>query len=75
MDHTALSIGGFTQPGVARNIIEQRCGAERGFSQQFLWIFPQPSFAKFDSLKPVPDNISEAIGKCILYFLKSIPSS
>ncbi len=53
MDRTPLSIGGFTQLGVARNIIiiEQRNGDERGFSQHFLWMFPKPTFAKFDSLK------------------------
>ena len=62
MDRTALTIGGFTQLGVATNIIGQRCGAECGFGQRFLWIFTQPSFAKFDSLKPVPYDISKAIG-------------
>lgn len=63
MDRTALTVGGFTQPSVARNIIEQNSGAERGFSQRFLWLFPKPAFAKFASLKPVPSDISEAIGK------------
>lgn len=52
MDGTALSIGWFTQPG-----------AECGFSQQILWIYPKPTFAKFDSLKPVPEEISQSIGK------------
>ena len=59
---TALTVGGFTQPSVARNIIEQNTGAECGFSQRFLWIFPKPTFAKFASLKPVPEEINEAIG-------------
>ena len=62
MEKTALTVGGFTQPSVARNIIEQNTGAERGFSQRFLWIFTKPTFAKFASLKPVPDEINEAIG-------------
>ena len=66
MDRTALNIGGFTQPGVARNIIEQRNGAERGFSQRFLWIFPKPTFAEFASLKPVPEEISKSLGKNVL---------
>lgn len=61
MDHTALTVGGFTQPGVARNIIEQHTGAERGFSQRFLWIFPKPAFAKFATLKPVPQETTESI--------------
>ena len=47
MEQTALTVGGFTQPSVARNIIEQNTGAERGFSQRFLWLFPKPTFAKF----------------------------
>jgi len=59
MEKTALTVGGFTQPSVARTIIEQTTGAERGFSQRFLWIFPKPTFAKFDSLQPVSEeNIS-----------------
>ena len=62
MDRTALTVGGFTQPGVARNIIEQPTGAERGFSQRFLWIFPKPVFAKFATLKPVPEETTEYIG-------------
>ena len=63
MERTALTVGGFTQPSVARNIIEQNTGAERGFSQRFLWLFPKPTFAKFASLKPVPEEVNEAIGK------------
>lgn len=61
MDRTSLTVGGFTQPAVARNIIEQHTGAERGFSQRFLWMFPKPTFAIFSSLQPVPDEITESI--------------
>ena len=61
MERTALTVGGFTQPGVARSIIEQHTGAERGFSQRFLWIFPKPTFAKFASLKPVPEEVTESM--------------
>lgn len=59
MDNTALTVGGFTQPAVARNIIEQHSGA---FSQRFLWSFPKPTFAKFSSLKPVPEEVTQSIG-------------
>lgn len=62
MEKTALTVGGFTQPSVARTIIEQTTGAERGFSQRFLWIFPKPTFAKFASLQPVSEDVSTAIG-------------
>jgi len=65
MERTALTVGGFTQPGVARNIIEQHTGAERGFSQRFLWIFPRPTFAKFASLQQVSDEVTESIVKLL----------
>jgi len=62
MDHTALSVGGFTQPSVARTLIEQQSSAERGFCQRFLWIFPKPVFGKFKSLEPVKSDFNKAIG-------------
>ena len=62
MERTALTVGGFTPPGVAKNIIEQHAGAERGFSQRFLWIFSKPTFAKFASLKQVPEEVTASIG-------------
>ena len=43
MDVTALSIGGFTQPAVARNLIELQASAEKGLSPRFLWLFPKPN--------------------------------
>ena len=58
----STNCGGFTQPSFARNIIEQKTWAERGFSQRLLWIFPKPTFAKFSSLKPVPEDVNETIG-------------
>jgi len=62
MDHTALSVGGFTQPSVARTLIEQQSSAERGFCQGFLWIFPKPVFGKFKSLEPVKSDFNKSIG-------------
>ena len=77
MERTALTVGGFTQPGVAKNIIEQHAGAERGFSQRFLWIFPKPTFAKFGSLKQVAEEVTASIGllKEKYYFVTCVLSS
>jgi len=61
MDHIALSVGGFTQPSVARTLIEQQNSAERGFCQRFLWIFPKPVFGKFKSLEPVKSDFNKSI--------------
>ena len=55
-------VGGFTQPSVARTLIEQQSSAERGFCQRFLWIFPKPVFGKFKSLEPVKPEFNESIG-------------
>ena len=61
MDRTALTVGGFTQPSVARTLIEQQSSAERGFCQRFLWIFPKPVFGKFKTLEPVKPEFNESI--------------
>ena len=53
METTSLTIGGFSQPSVARSIIEQPGSAEIGLSQRFLWLFPRPSYARFHSLEEV----------------------
>ena len=50
MEHTSLIVGGFTQPAVARSIIETQSGAQRGFCQRFLWIFPEPVFGHLETL-------------------------
>ena len=42
MSATRMTIGGFTQPGVARNIIEMPSNSEKGLSHRFVWIFPKP---------------------------------
>ena len=65
MERTTLIVGGFTKPSVARTIIEQVAGAERGFSQRFLWLFPKPMFAKLHSPKPVLPDYSETIGTSV----------
>ena len=42
MDSTSLTIGGFSQPAIARSLIEQSGSSEIGLAQRILWIFPKP---------------------------------
>ena len=38
MDSTCFTVGGFSQPSVARVLIEQNGSAEIGLSQRILWL-------------------------------------
>lgn len=62
MERTSLTVGGFTQPTVARQMIEQQGSTEKGLAQRFMWMFPQPLFAKFSSLEPVDETFRESLG-------------
>lgn len=53
MDNTRLTIGGFTQPGVARHLMELASNTEKGLSHRFLWLFPKPLYGKFESLSRI----------------------
>ena len=48
-----LTIGGFTQPSVARALIEQPSNSEKGLSNRFLWLFPNVIYGNFDDLGQV----------------------
>ena len=63
MEQISLTIGGFTQPGVSRSLIELPSNIEKGLSTSFLWIFPEPWDAKFASLEPVIEQFSVTLGK------------
>lgn len=63
MDRTSLIVGGFTQPIVARGMIEQPGSIEKGLAQRFLWMFPQPVFAEFASLEPIDEEFTDSLGK------------
>ena len=65
MDRTSLVVGGFTQPVVARALIEQPGSIEKGLAQRFLWMFPQPVFAEFASLEPIDEKFTDSLGKNI----------
>ena len=71
MSSTRLTIGGFTQPGVARNLIEMPSNSEKGLSHRFIWIFPKPLYGKFASLENVNKKFSLHIGK-LLHACKTI---
>ena len=60
---TQLTVGGFTQPGVARGLIETPSNAEKGFSHRFLWFFPHPLFKKFASLGEVDQEFVQKMSK------------
>ena len=70
MGHTGLTVGGFTQPIVARTLIEIQANIEKGFCQRFLWVVPKPVAIPLDELQQVDREFSTAIGKkaalCVL---------
>ena len=63
MKSTQLTVGGFTQPGVARSLIEMPANAEKGLSHRFLWLFPNPLFEKFSNLGDVNKDFVKRISK------------
>lgn len=63
MDETSLVVGGFSTPSVARALIEHPGNAEKSFSQCFLWLFPKPTYAKFESLEPVNEGFTKQVGE------------
>lgn len=67
MNHTGLSLGGFTQPCVARNMLEHPANVEKGLCQRFLWLVPEPTTVAFEELQCVDSSFSTAIGKRIMY--------
>ena len=62
MSITGLTVGGFTQPTVARNLLELPQAVEKGLVQRFLWIIPKPSFGTFASLQPAKKDFSDYLG-------------
>ena len=63
MENTCLTVGGFSQPSVARSLIEQSTSAEVGLTQRFLWIFPKPTYSRFCTLEEVNKHFTENIGE------------
>ncbi len=67
MERTALTVGGFTQPIVARALIELPASVEKGLTQWFLWLSPKPSFSKFDTLEVTDEEFCTYLGELSLY--------
>lgn len=65
MDHTGLTMGGFTQPSVARGLIEHPPNVEKGLCQRFLWLAPQPTLTKFNDLQCVDRSFTAEIGMMV----------
>lgn len=62
MNQTGLTIGGFTQPTVAKALIENPQGIEKGLIQRFLWIVPKPSYSAFTSLEAADSSFYKYLG-------------
>ena len=45
------------------SMIELPANAEKGLSQRFIWTFPRPTYAEFETLEPVNSAFSTALGK------------
>ena len=63
MESTSLTVGGFSQPSIARSVIEQCGSAEIGLAQRFLWLFPQPAYSRFETLQPVKKEFTESLSE------------
>ena len=61
LSSTRLTIGGFTQAGVARNLIDMPSNSEKGLSHRFVWLFPKPIFGKFAALEEVDETFTSTI--------------
>ena len=66
IERTAITVGGFTQPAVARAIIDTPGHAEKGLQQRYLWLFPKPVFAPFETLEPVDAIFYDSLGKKVI---------
>ena len=63
MKQTGLTLGGFIQPSIARNLLEQPTNIEKGLCQRFMWFVAKPTPVPFDDLERVNRDFSMSIGK------------
>ena len=73
MERTSLTFGGFTQPSVVKQLFEQQASTEKGLTQHFLWIFPEPSFSDYATLEPVDKNFYNGTGKLYFFLIFGCP--
>lgn len=62
MKLTGLTLGGFIQPSIARNLLEQPTNVEKGLCQRFMWFVAKPTAVPFDDLEKVNRDFSASIG-------------
>ena len=62
MKLTGLTLGGFLQPSIARNLLEQPANVEKGLCQRFSWFVAKPTPIPFDDLERVDRHFSASIG-------------
>ena len=67
MSYTGLTVGGFIQPSIARNLIEIPSNVEKGLCQRFLWLVPKPTVVSFDRLQKVDKDFTTSIGKVYVF--------
>ena len=66
MKLTGLTLGGFIQPSIARNLLEQPANVEKGLCQRFMWFVAKPIAVPFDDLEKVDRDFSASIGMHIM---------
>lgn len=66
MSKTGLTLGGFTQPSVAANLVELLQSQEKGLAQRFLWILPKSSYGTFATLQEADEHFFDYLGKFLL---------
>ena len=71
MESTSLTVGGFNQPSVARNLMELPGNAEKGLSQRFLWLCPKPVYNEFTSLGKIDKSFTNKIGTYVCTYIRT----
>lgn len=63
MNSTNLTVGGFTQPAIARNLIEIPSNSDKGLSHRFIWVFPNPLYQEFSKLRKANQTFIQELGE------------
>ena len=69
MKLTGLTLGGFIQPSITRNLLEQPANVEKGLCQRFMWFVAKPTAVPFDELEKVDRKISASVGMHIIQLM------
>lgn len=66
MNSTNLTVGGFTQPAIASNLIDIPSNSEKGLSHRFIWVFPNPLYQEFSELGKANLTFIHGLGKQVV---------